>query len=118
MTSEIIIPVVAALFGTLVGSLAPIVTSRLQLREKRRIEKTRWVLDAAMHEHKTVHELIIDGKRDDQETIAPLGAYISYFTRLHDLIDHETFDQESLDDLHRQHKSIVDFYREYDDRVE
>ncbi len=115
MTMDSWMPVIGALLGALIGAGVPAITTIVQLRASRRVERMRWVLDAALHEHRTVHELNLNGKSSPDEKIAPLSVYVSYYTRLSDLVESDKCDPTHLTALHKAHDQVVSFYRKHSD---
>lgn len=85
---NVLVPAVAALFGALIGSIAPIIVGIVQARSEMRQERMRLSTQLGIEDHKTMQELrairIANGKSDGG--VAPLSSFVAYHADILDFI--------------------------------
>lgn len=86
------------LFTTPIGTHVSVVV--FQIRANRRSELTKLAMDTALKEF-AEHRLIPGTK------VAPLGAYVWFYTKFFDLVDKRKLTQQSLESLYREHDELL-----------
>jgi hypothetical protein len=107
--NDVWIALLSVAIGGVIGAVAPMFSAVLRTRSERRMEYTRLIVQAAIAEHKTVHDFLL--KESECERIAPLSLYMHHFSGILDMIDRGQLNAENLQRFHAKHKEIDKFFR-------
>jgi len=98
------VPLLSALLGAVIGSLASIISIILQGRFQSKRERRRLAIEAAIQDHKSAVDIAT--KTPGRRFIAPLSAFIYYHVKLIELIETDRLNDENLQALDKEMERI------------
>ncbi|MDA3807030.1 MAG: hypothetical protein PF440_03865 [Thiomicrorhabdus sp.] len=101
--SQIYIPLIAALAGTIIGSAASIITILIQSKSQEKRDDYKLAIEAAIEDHKAAIEL---SKQLKKGTILPLTSFIYFHVKYMKLIKKGDLSPESLASLREEQKGL------------
>ncbi len=100
---DTMLPLVAGLAGTLIGSFASVVTIVVQSRLQAKRERTRDALNLAIEDWK----LRIEHVSRQGGQAMPLSVFVHYHVKLIHLAEEGKLDPEAIDRLSAEHRLLV-----------
>jgi hypothetical protein len=107
---EVWVPLLSALLGGVIASIASIASIILQSRFQAKRERGRLIMEASIQEHKTYVDLakVIPGKK----RIYPLSTFLITNANLLKLLEKDALTPENLRNLHKKMEEIMKVYDE------
>jgi len=104
--ADVWIPVLSALAGALIGSLASIITTLVRSRADARLAMAKMAVKAAIHDHNGLREIAL--ARGGPYKLAPLSASIYYHRQIMDVLDRNKLTPESLKRVQKRVTKLPD----------
>lgn len=92
--ADVWIPVLSALAGALIGSLASIITTLVRWRADARLAIAKLTIEAATQEYSGQREVVLTN--ESRALLPPFSTYIYYYRQVLDLLERGALTPESL----------------------